>query len=125
MFSISTVASSTRMPTASARPPRVMMLIVSWSALSSRMLTRIESGIETTMMSVLFQLPRKSKIMMAVRQAAMSASRSTPSIEARTKSDWSKNMVELEAFGQRSLCSCCSVALRSLTMSSVEALPVL
>ena len=32
MFSISTVASSTRMPTASASPPRVMMLMVSWSA---------------------------------------------------------------------------------------------
>jgi hypothetical protein len=32
MFSISTVASSTRMPTASARPPRVMMLMVSPSA---------------------------------------------------------------------------------------------
>ena len=28
MFSISTVASSTRMPTASARPPKVMMLMV-------------------------------------------------------------------------------------------------
>jgi hypothetical protein len=35
MFSIATVASSTRMPTASARPPRVMMLIVSPSALSA------------------------------------------------------------------------------------------
>ena len=31
MFSIATVASSTRMPTASARPPSVMMLIV-WPA---------------------------------------------------------------------------------------------
>ena len=35
MFSISTVASSTRMPTASASPPSVMMLIVSPSALST------------------------------------------------------------------------------------------
>ena len=35
MFSIATVASSTRMPTASARPPSVMMLIVSPSALST------------------------------------------------------------------------------------------
>ena len=78
MFSISTVASSTRMPTASARPPRVMMLIVSPSALRQRTLTRIESGIEMAMISVLFQLPRKSRIMNAVRQAAISASRSTP-----------------------------------------------
>ena len=35
MFSISTVASSTRIPTASASPPSVMMLIVSPSALST------------------------------------------------------------------------------------------
>ena len=32
MFSMVTVASSTRMPTARARPPRVMMLMVSPSA---------------------------------------------------------------------------------------------
>ena len=37
MFSIATVASSTRMPTASARPPSVMMLMVSPSALSMQM----------------------------------------------------------------------------------------
>ena len=73
MFSISTVASSTRMPTASASPPSVMMLIVSPSA--DRMMSdiRIESGIETAMISVLRQLPRKSRIISAVRQAAIDA----------------------------------------------------
>ena len=50
MFSIVTVASSTRMPTASARPPRVMMLMVSPSAQSSKIEDRIDSGIETAMM---------------------------------------------------------------------------
>ena len=89
MFSIATVASSTRMPTASARPPSVMMLIVSPSALSTMIDARIESGIETAMISVLRQLPRNSRIISAVRQAAIDASRSTPSIEARTKTDWS------------------------------------
>ena len=59
MFSIATVASSTRMPTASARPPSVMMLIVSPSALSTMIEQRIESGIETAMITVLRQLPRK------------------------------------------------------------------
>ena len=87
MFSISTVASSTRMPTASARPPSVMMLMVSPSALSTMMEVRIESGIETAMMRVLRQLPRKIRIMRPVRQAAMTASRMTPLIEARTKID--------------------------------------
>ncbi len=61
MFSISTVASSTRMPTASASPPRVMMLMVSPSALSTMSEVRIESGIETAMISVLRQLPRKDQ----------------------------------------------------------------
>ena len=61
MFSIFTVASSTRMPTASARPPSVMMLIVSCSALSTMTEVRIDSGIEIAMISVLRQLPRNSR----------------------------------------------------------------
>ena len=89
MFSIVTVASSTRMPTARARPPRVMMLIVSPSMLSAITEERIESGIDTAMMTVLRQLPRKSRIMAAVRQAAITASRITPLTAARTKTDWS------------------------------------
>ena len=67
MFSIATVASSTRMPTASARPPSVMMLIVSPSALSMMIEVRIDSGIEIAMISVLRQLPRNSRIISAVR----------------------------------------------------------
>ena len=59
MFSIVTVASSTRMPTASASPPRVMMLMVSPRKPSTMTEARIDSGIETAMMSVLRQLPRK------------------------------------------------------------------
>ena len=74
MFSSSTVASSTRIPTASASPPRVMMLKVSPSALSTITEVRIESGMEIAMISVLRQLPRNSRIMAAVRQAAVSAS---------------------------------------------------
>ena len=73
MFSISTVASSTRMPTASASPPRVMMLIVSPSALSAMIESRIESGIETAMITVLRQLPRKIRIISPVRHAAIDA----------------------------------------------------
>ncbi len=89
MFSISTVASSTRMPTASARPPRVMMLMVSPSAASISSEQMIDNGIETAMMMVERQLPRKMRIIAAVRQAAMIASRTTPLIAARTKRDWS------------------------------------
>ena len=48
---------------------------------------RIESGIEMQTISVLRQLPRKSRIIKPVRQAAMRASRTTPWMEARTKMD--------------------------------------
>ena len=49
MFSMVTVASSTRMPTASASPPSVMMLMVSCRELSTMIEVRMESGIETAM----------------------------------------------------------------------------
>ena len=78
MFSIVTVASSTRMPTASARPPSVMMLMVWPRKLSAMIDVRIDSGMETAMMMVLRQLPRKTRIISAVRQAAITASRTTP-----------------------------------------------
>ena len=87
MFSISTVASSTRMPTASASPPSVMMLMVSPSALSRMIETKIESGIEIEMTMVGRQSPRKSRIMAAVSAAAIRPSRNTPLMEARTNSD--------------------------------------
>ena len=44
-------------------------------------------GIEMAMISVLFQSPRKSRIIMAVRHAAITVSRSTPSIALLTKID--------------------------------------
>src|ERR1017187_3915814 len=87
MFSISTVASSTRMPTARARPPNVMMLMVSPNALSKSTETKMESGMEMEMTMVGRQSPRNSRIMTAVRAAAMMASFNTPLMEARTNSD--------------------------------------
>jgi len=78
MFSISTVASSTSIPTASASPPRVMMLIVSPSALSRITDTKIDSGMEIEIMIVGRQSPRKSRIMAAVSKAAVNPSRNTP-----------------------------------------------
>ena len=54
------------------------------SALSRQMEVRIESGIETAMITVLRQLPRKIRIIAPVRQAAIIASRTTPFTAART-----------------------------------------
>jgi len=86
-FSTATVASSTRIPTARAIPPRVMRLSVCPSAPRTMMETRSESGIETRTISVLRQLPRKRSIISPVSPAAMMASRTTPSIAPRTKTD--------------------------------------
>ena len=55
MFSIATVASSTRMPTASARPPSVMILMVSPIADRQMIEVSTDSGIEIVMISVLRQ----------------------------------------------------------------------
>ncbi len=87
MFSIVTVASSTRMPTASASPPKVMMLSVSPSAESVAIEPSTESGIEVAMIRVERQLPRNSKIIRLVSAAAMTPSRMTPLIAALMKID--------------------------------------
>src|SRR5260370_28782299 len=71
MFSIVTVASSTRIPTARARPPRVMTLMVSPRAPRTTSEVRMERGMEMAMMRVLRQLPRNSRIIVAVRHAAI------------------------------------------------------
>ena len=68
-FSISTVASSTRIPTASARPPSVITLMVWPSKHKTISEVRIESGMERQTISVLRQLPRNSRIMSPVKAA--------------------------------------------------------
>ena len=70
-----------------ASPPKVMMLIVSCSALRTMIDVRIDSGIEIAMVNVLRQLPRNSRIIRPVKQAAIMASRMTPFTAARTKID--------------------------------------
>ena len=87
MFSIVTVPSSTRMPTASARPPSVITLIVSPSAESTATENRMASGIDTMMMIVERQLPRKIRIIRPVSVAAITPSRSTPSTASLTNFD--------------------------------------
>ena len=48
---------------------------------------RIESGIEMHTITVLRQLPRKIRIIRPVRKAALTASRTTPLMAARTNND--------------------------------------
>ena len=61
VFSISTVASSTRMPTASAKPPSVITLIVWPSRLRMDSEVRMESGIEIQTIKVLRQTSQKQQ----------------------------------------------------------------
>jgi multidrug efflux pump subunit AcrB len=82
-----TGSASTRMPTAKASPPKVMIFSVSPIALSAAIEERMASGIEIAMMRVLFQSPKKRRIIIAVRHAAITASRTTPSIAPVTKID--------------------------------------
>ena len=101
------------------------MLIVSPSALSTMIEVRIESGIETAMISVLRQLPRKSRIISAVRHAAITASRTTPSIAAAHEHRLVGERLDLRARAAASAAIRGSSARMPSTMSSVEALPVL
>ena len=78
MFSMVTVVSSTRIPTASAKPPSVIVFNVCPSAPSTKMDDRIESGMETATIAVLRKLPRNNRIIVAVRHAAIHASVTTP-----------------------------------------------
>ena len=94
-----TVASSTRMPTASASPPSVIRLIVSPSALRTASEVRTESGIEIAMMSVLRHEPRNSRIIIAVRHAAITPSRTTPLIAALTKMRLIGELLHLQIVG--------------------------
>ena len=82
-----TVESSTNIPTASARPPSVMVFRVSPRKYSPTSDDRIASGIEIITTSVDRQEPRKTRIISAVRPAAMAPSRKTPLIEFVTKID--------------------------------------
>ncbi len=99
-----------------------MMLIVSCSALSAMSEVRIESGMDSAMISVLRQLPRKSRIISAVSAAAITASRTTPEIAARTKTDWSASGVIFSSGGTR-VATRGSILRISETTFSVEALP--
>jgi hypothetical protein len=66
-----------------------MMLMVWPSALRMAMEVKMDNGIEIAMITVLRQSPKKIRIMSAVSKAAITASRTTPTMESVTKTDWS------------------------------------
>ena len=93
VFSIVTVELSTRIPTASASPPNVIVLIVSPRKYSTISDVSTASGIEITTTKVERQVPRNNRIISAVSPAAIVPSRTTAATALLTKIDWSNNSV--------------------------------
>ena len=124
VFSMVTVESSTNMPTASARPPSVIVFSVSPRKYSTTSDDRIASGIEIITTSVERQEPRKTRIISAVRPAAMAPSRSTPLTELVTNTDWSNSSLIFSPAGAAARIAC-RACFTPLTTASVEALPFL
>ena len=122
IFSIVTVASSTRMPTAKANPPSVMMLMVSPNRLITIIDVRTDKGIETAIISVLRQLPRNKRIIRPVSPAAITPSRITPLTALRTKMLWSDSGVIFKD-GGTIVATRGSKFFTPLTTLSVDALP--
>ncbi len=87
MFSISTVASSTSTPTASASPPSVMTLMVCPSARITSAAPMTDSGMETTTMKRAAPAAEEHQDHRGRERAAMSPSVSSPSIARVTKPD--------------------------------------
>ena len=122
MFSISTVASSTRMPTASASPPNVITLTVSPNRPSTISEVRIDNGIEMQTIRVLRQLPRKSRIIMPVSAGGDSAFAQNALNRGAHEQRLIEQLLNFERFRQPAVTRG-RAALTELMMSSVEALP--
>ena len=119
MFSISTVASSTRMPTARPRPPSVIVLSVCPSDQRQITDTSIDNGMLIAITSVERHEPRKSRITSPVSTAASTASLATPSTAARTNTDWSTSGVTSTLAGSVARIGG-SASFTRCTISSVE-----
>jgi hypothetical protein len=82
-----TVESSTRMPTARASPPSVIVLSVWPRKNRTTREASMESGIEIMTTRVDRHDPRNSRIINAVSPAAMAPSRTTPTTDWVTNTD--------------------------------------
>jgi hypothetical protein len=99
MFSTTTVASSTSMPMARLRPPRVMMFRVWPVSLRPMRPTRMARGMLVQTMSMLRQEPRNSRIISDTSREDTRASFATSWMAARTKWLWSKSKLSTMPLG--------------------------
>ena len=120
MFSTSTVASSTRMPTARARPPSVIRLTV-WSvSQSATTAPQRANGMFSTTTTMLRQSRRKTRTIRPVSRAPKAPSVARLAIAFETVGDWSNSKLTLMSSG-RTACIAGSARRTSLTTERVEA----
>ena len=120
MFSTSTVDSSTRMPMASARPPRVIRLIVCPVSHSAIRAPHKANGMFRTTTMTLRQSRKNSSTIRPVSPAPMSPSVTTVHIDLVTVGDWSNSKLTEMSSG-RTACMLGRAFLTLLTTDRVEA----
>ena len=120
MFSMVMTAVSTSSPMDRDSPPNVMMLNVFPVRLSPMIEHAIARGMETTDTITLRQLPRNTRIMRDTSSADTTASCTTLSIAARTKTDWSKSSFTSSPLGATERMSG-SISFVASTTASVDA----
>ncbi len=116
MFSSTTIASSTTLPTATASPPRVRMLIVTPVICITTRAVRIDSGMLIAATTVARRLSRNRKIVMIANSAPRPPSRSRPSRDSLMKTDRSWTVVIVSW----SACSAAISASLALTASATS-----
>ncbi len=116
-FSIVTVASSTRMPIASAMPPSDMMLIVFPVSQSPNSDPSRASGMFETTTITLRQSRRNSRIISPVSVAPMTPSVATLRTAAITVGDSSNSKLTVTSLGTTSRKSCIDLRMSATTVS--------
>ena len=122
MFSMVTVASSTRIPTANASPPNVITLRVCPLTASNAMAESTARGIDAAMIKVERQLPRNSRIIALVSNAAMMPSWATLPTDCLTNTEASPSSEVFNDGGRVSLMRGSIWRIPSM-IDSVEMLP--
>jgi len=120
MFSTSTVDSSTRIPMASASPPRVMMLIVCPVSHRPTKAPQSANGMFSTTTMTLRQSRRNRSTISPVRAAPIAPSVTTVHIERVTVGDWSSSKLTSMSSG-RTACMPGMAFLTLLTTARVDA----
>ena len=124
MFSMTTVPLSTRIPIASANPPKVIVFSVCPARLMNSTAVMIDSGIAARMIKDSLTLPRNKMMTIAVSAAAIHALISTLFSAALTNTDWSNNAFTVTSAGSTFFMSTNAARTPSMT-ASVDTPPVL